>query len=168
MASFYAPSDFCGTGGMYHERIRANPRWKGSRRFDTVFVTVSDEDSEENSVSFMHGMLVARVFLFFSFYDPKLCEELPCALVNWFIPVTEDPDSSTGMWVLKSEVSGGRPTLEVIHLDTIVRGAHLLPQYGSGFLPEDFNYFDALDAFKSYFVNHLIDYHAHELLHRSS
>lgn len=68
------------------------------------------------------------------------------------------------MWVLKPEVSGGKPTLEVIHIDSIVRGAHLLPEYGLGFLPEDFCYTDTLDAFKLYFVNRFIDYHAHELL----
>lgn len=157
-ASFYAPSDLCGARGMYHERIRANPSWKGKRRFDTVFVTVSDNDQ------FIHGMLVARVLLFFSFHDPKLCEDIPCALVNWFIPAAEEPDPSTGMWVLKPEVLGGKPTLEVIHIDTVVRGVHLLPQYGSGFLPEDFHYTDALDAFKTYFVNRHIDYHTHELL----
>ena len=162
VASFYAPSDLCGAGGMYRERIRANPRWKGKRRFDTVFVTVSDDDSERNL--FMHGMLVARVLLFFSFQDPKLCQDIPCALVNWFVPASEDPDPLTGMWVLKPEVSGGKPTLEVIHIDSIVRGAHLLPEYGSGFLPEDFCYTDTLDAFKLYFVNRFIDYHAHELL----
>ncbi|KAF8805476.1 hypothetical protein BYT27DRAFT_7258190 [Phlegmacium glaucopus] len=102
----------------------------------------------------MRGMLVARILLFFSFYDPKLRKEFPCALVNWFIPVIEDsdPDPSTGMWVLKLEVLGGKLTLE----------------YGSGFLPEDFSYkIDTLDAFKSYFVNHLIDYHAHELIRSS-
>ena len=162
VASFYAPSDLCGAGGMYCERIRANPRWKGTHRFDTVFVTVSDDDSEENL--FMHGMLVARVVLFFSFHDPRLRENIPCALVNWFVPATDSPDPSTGMWVVKPEVLGGKPTLEVIHIETIVRGAHLLPQYGSGFLPEDFCYTDALDAFKSYFVDRFIDYHAHELL----
>jgi len=73
---------------------------------------------EENL--FMHGMLVAHILLFFSFYNPKLCKELPCALVNWFIPVTKDPDPSTGMWVLKPEVLEGKPTLEVIHLDAII------------------------------------------------
>ncbi|KAI9442800.1 hypothetical protein F5148DRAFT_963657, partial [Russula earlei] len=94
VASFYAPSDLCGAGGMYHERIRANPQWKGNPRFDTVFVAV--DDGEENP--FMHGMMVARVLLFFSFSDPMLQEELPCALINWFIPAIEYPDPSTGMW----------------------------------------------------------------------
>ena len=115
----------------------------------------------------MHGLLVARVLLFFSFYDPKLCKEIPCALVNWFVPASEHRDPGTGMWVLKPEILAGKLPLEVIHLDTILRGAHLLPQYGSGFLPEDFYFTDSLDAFKGYFVNHFVDYHAHELIRGS-
>lgn len=31
-------------------------------------------------------------------------------------------------------------------------------------LPEDFDFRDAHEAFRFYFVNNLIDYHAHELL----
>jgi hypothetical protein len=71
------------------------------------------------------------------------------------------------MWLVKPEVVGGKPPLEVIHVDSIVRGAHLLPRYGSGFLPEDFSHIDALDSFKSYFVNHFVDYHVHELFQGS-
>ena len=53
----------------------------------------------------------------------------------------------------------GQP-LEVIHLNTILRGAHLLPKYGSGFLQEDFRNVDALNVLKAYFI----DYPAHELI----
>jgi hypothetical protein len=151
---------------MYRERIRANPNWKGHPRFDTVLVTVSDDESEQDE-PFMHGMLVARVLLFFSFYDPKIRKEFPCALVNWFVPASEGPDLVTHMWIVKPEVMRGNPPLEVIHLDTIVRGAHLLPEFGHGFIPEAFSYTEALDAFKRYLVNHFIDYHAHELIRAS-
>lgn len=147
---------------MYRERIRANPNWKRGPRFDTVFVTASDDDDQEGAI--MRGMLIARVRLFFSYYDPVLRKEFPCALVNWFVPVFGASDSLTGMWVFKPEIIGGTPTIEVIHLDAVVRGAHLLPKYGVGFIPEDFSHVDALDAFKSYLVNHFVDYHAHELI----
>jgi hypothetical protein len=103
--------------------------------------------------------------LFFSFYDAYIGEELPCALVNWFVPDEDKPDEATGMWVVRPECEGNRRTLDVIHLDSIARGAHLLPVYGSGFLPEDFHYTLSLDAFKAYFVNHYVDHHAHEFLH---
>ncbi|KAJ7916405.1 hypothetical protein B0H13DRAFT_1871178 [Mycena leptocephala] len=40
IARFYAPSDLCGAGAMYRERIRSNPRWHGYARRDTVLVNV--------------------------------------------------------------------------------------------------------------------------------
>jgi hypothetical protein len=146
---------------MYRELIRANRAWKGKSRHDTVFVKVSADD---DGLQIMHGMIIARVLLFFSFRDPLLHEETPCALVNWFMPVSECRDDAMGMWEFKPEIAGARPTLEVIHLDSIVRAAHLLPHYGSGFLPENFDCKCSLDAFQSYFVSDVIDYHAHELL----
>jgi hypothetical protein len=54
--------------------------------------------------------------------------------------------------------------VQVIHLNTILQGIHLLPCYGEGFLPADLECDDALDAWNKYFVNHFIDYHAHQLL----
>jgi hypothetical protein len=54
--------------------------------------------------------------------------------------------------------------VQVIHLNTIFQGIHLLPCYGEGFLPADLEYDGALDTWNEYFVNHFIDYHAHELL----
>lgn len=33
VAQFYAPSNLCGPGGMYHERIHSNPNWRGQSSF---------------------------------------------------------------------------------------------------------------------------------------
>ena len=158
IAQFHAPSDLCGAGGMYRERIRSNPSWHKGPHHDTVFVVLDESQAE------MHGMLVACVLLFFSYYDTYLNENVPCALVNWFVLDGDEPDEATGMWVVRPEYEGRVRTLEVIHLNSIARGAHLLPVYGSGFLPEDFQYEVSLDVFSSYFVNHYIDHHAHEFL----
>ena len=39
VARFFAPSDLCGMGGMYQERIRSNPNWHGKyAQHDTIFV----------------------------------------------------------------------------------------------------------------------------------
>ncbi|KAI9444428.1 hypothetical protein F5148DRAFT_1278259 [Russula earlei] len=114
-ASFYAPSDLCGSHGMYQEQIHANPTWRGNHWFDTVFVTGSDDEG-----SAMNAMLVACFFLFFLFHDPKLHKEFPCVLVNWFVPVSPEPDYVTGMWAVKLKILGGKPTIKVIHLDSIV------------------------------------------------
>ena len=160
VTQFYALSDLCGTGGMHREHICCNLLWCGEMACrDTVLVSVDDSQCR------MHGMLVAHVLLLFSFHDVYLDKDVPCALVNWFIPDSGDePDEVTGMWVVKPECEGNIQMLEVIHLDTIARGAHLLPMYGSGYLPKDFHYSVSLDVFKSYFVNHYIDHHAHKFL----
>ncbi|KAI0246864.1 hypothetical protein BJV78DRAFT_1092561, partial [Lactifluus subvellereus] len=160
---YYVPSDSCGMGGMHREVIHANPNYGGSCRFDTVFVSVGDEAEA------MNGLLVARVWLLFSYFDPYHSKDVPCALVTWFIHPSDNPerDKDTGMWKLQREqdVDGEQPVgpVQVIHLDTILRGAHLLPCYGSGFLPVELKHTDSLDAWDCYFVNHFIDQHAHEL-----
>ncbi|KAI0250006.1 hypothetical protein BJV78DRAFT_1128840 [Lactifluus subvellereus] len=44
----------------------------------------------------------------------------------------------------------------VIEVETIVRGAYLVPVYGSSRVPEDFSHRDASDSFRSFFVNHFL------------
>ena len=160
-ARFYAPSDLCGAGGMYREQIRSSPLWYGSPRRDTVFVSLDDALG-------MRGMVIARVHLFFKFRDPYLDNEFPCALVSWFVRVDDEPDGDTGMWVVSPEWEGCSPasplTLQVIHLESIARSAHLLPVFGTGFLPEDFPFTAALDSFEKYFVNKFADHHIHQFL----
>jgi len=160
-AQFYAPSDLCGAGGMYREQIRSNPSWYGSPRHDTVFVSLDD-------VLGMQGMVIAQVHLFLSFRDPYLDREFPCALVSWFVRINDEPDRDTGMWVVSQEWEGHSHTspltLQVIHLESIARDAHLLPVFGTGFLSEDFPFTMALDSFEKYFVNKFADHHTHQLL----
>jgi hypothetical protein len=156
---FYSPSDLCGAGGMYRQRVRSNPSWYGHPRRDTVFVAL-DEDQAG-----MEGLLVARVHLFFSFVDEVDQETVPCALVSWFVPDSagcHDPD--IGMWTVKAEGTRTHRPVQVIHLKSIARGAHLLPKYGVGPLPDHISYLNALDVFQTYFVNPYIDHHCHEFL----
>ncbi|KDQ55767.1 hypothetical protein JAAARDRAFT_195586 [Jaapia argillacea MUCL 33604] len=158
VARFYAPSDICGAGGMYRERIRSNPNWRGEYpRYDTVFVeTIS-------GVPGMQGMVVGRVKLFFAFsYEKK---RFPCALVEWLEVVGDEPNEVTGMWVVKPEYEGnGRRSMAVIHLDCIARAAHLIGVYGSSFLPEDFHFSYTLDAFRAFYVNKYGDHHLHQFV----
>ncbi|KAH9015025.1 hypothetical protein EDB84DRAFT_1277471, partial [Lactarius hengduanensis] len=156
IATFYAPGDLSGSGGLRRERIRSTPHFFGHPRRDTVFVVLNDSQPG------MEGMEIGRVLLFFSFEYRR--KSFSCALINWFVHADErDPD--TGMWVVKQEVDRrGQPTLEVIHVDSIARAAHLLPIYGSSRVPEDFDYHNALDTYYSFFVNHYVDHHAHEFI----
>jgi hypothetical protein len=157
IARFYAPSDLCGAGGMYRERIRSNPDWRGEyARYDTMFIEVDAE------LDGMLGMTIGRALLFFSFKFRG--RKYSCALVHWLTPL-DQPDEDTGMWVVQPEFEGnGRRTLSIIHLDCVARAAHLLPVYGSSFLPEDFHFADSLDVFRAYFVNSYIDHHSNEFL----
>ncbi|KAN0129101.1 hypothetical protein V8E53_013097 [Lactarius tabidus] len=156
IATFYAPSDLSGSGGLRRERIRSAPCFYGHPRRDTVFVVTDDSQPG------MEGMEIGRVQLFFSFQYRR--KEFSCALINWFIHADErDPD--TGMWTVTQECDRrGKPTSEVIHIDSIARAAHLLPIYGTSRVPEDFDYHRALDAYNAFFVNHFVDHHAHEFI----
>lgn len=161
LAMYYAPSDLCGAGGLQRERIRANPAWYGRHRFDTVFVNVDEHKSG------FEGLMVARVLLFFSFHFGGSDKVFQCALINWFLPVGDEPDPDTGMWVVRPEtesITSLKRPLDVIHVQSIVRSAHLLPVYGTAPLPEDFHFSDSLDAFRSYLVNRYSDHHTHELI----
>lgn len=115
---------------MRREYLRSHPSWYGTHRArrDTVFV-VTDEDQPG-----MKGMLIARILLFFRYYDDSLQETIPRALVNWFIPVAdgaEGADAVSRLWVVQPErISGQRP----VHLEAIARGSHLLLVFGEGFL----------------------------------
>jgi hypothetical protein len=157
VACFYAPSDLCGAGGMCRERIRSNPDWQGEyARYDTMFIKTNAECGG------ILGMAIGRARLLFSFKFREIV--LPCALVDWFVSYKE-PDDVTGMWVVQPEFQGnGHRMSAIIHLDCVARAAHLLPVYGSTFLPEDLHFSDSLDAFRAYFVNPYIDHHSHEFL----
>jgi hypothetical protein len=75
---------------------------------------------------------------------------------KWMVPLQ--------MWVVQPEFEGnGRWTLS-IHLDCVVRAAHLLPIYGSSLLLDDFHFADSLDLFHAYFVNSYIDHHNNTFL----
>ncbi|KAJ7888963.1 hypothetical protein B0H14DRAFT_3081915 [Mycena olivaceomarginata] len=72
-------------------------------------------------------------------------------------------DSETGMWIVEPEMKGRVRLTTIVHIDTLLRGAHLIPVYGSGYIPTGFRYTYSLDAFKSFHVNKNIDHHANEI-----
>ncbi|TFK63944.1 hypothetical protein BDN72DRAFT_291432 [Pluteus cervinus] len=162
VARFYAPSDLCGAGGMKQERIRSHPHWKNNdARWDTAFI---ETDADQPG---MLGFTIGRVLLFFSFR--YLDQRYECALVHWLVRYDEEPDPETGLWIVCPEYGPNQQrTIQVVHVKSIARGAHLIPIYGSDPLPEDFEYTCALDSFQAYYVNSYADNHIHELLHVSS
>ena len=140
---------------MHSEMIRSHPSWYGQyERRDTVLI----QDGLEDDV--MGGMLIGRVLTFLSFSHNEV--RYPCALVEWFFPVGEEPDPVTGMWVVRPKTVDGERDYGLIHTDCIVRGCHLAPVYGRARLPADFEFSYSHVAFKMFYFSKYIDYHAHE------
>ena len=76
------------------------------------------------------------------------------------------PDCETNMWVVEPDYLVGRKRfLGVIHLESILRSAHLIGVSGPNFLPSHpkVDCLMALDSFKLFYVNKYADHHAHEI-----
>jgi len=154
ITTFHAPSNPSNTHGMQHKCIRSTPSWRGHKpRHNCTFIV------EDNDKPRMKGLGVMRVLLFFSFeYDNT---HYPFALVEWFKKVGLDP--VTGMWVVCPDIVRGRQERSVVHLDSFLRAAHLVPVFGTHKLPQGFHFTLSLDAFDAYYVNKYIDHHANEV-----
>ena len=161
-AIFCAPSNDSGIEGLYRETIRSTPRWQTNGitapRCDCVLIATGSD------VAGVRGLEVARVHLFFSFVFRN--EEFQCALVHEFCKTFADPDPDNGLWIVEPDLSPDKHRImSVIHLDSIIRGAHLLPVFTDDTpLPREVNFTHTLDAFKAFYLNKYIDYHAFEAL----
>jgi hypothetical protein len=162
-AIFCAPSNDSGIEGLYRETIRSTPRWQTSgttapRRDCVLLATGSD-------MAGVRGLDVARVHLFFSFVF--MGEAFQCALVHEFCKTFTDPDPDNGLWILEPDYNpGGSRIMSVVHLDSIVRGAHLLPVFKDDTpIPREINFTNTLDVFKGFYLNKYIDYHAFKTLY---
>lgn len=157
---FYAPSDISGIRGMKRERIRCTPSWRGAPRRDTVLATV-DEDQAG-----FRGMSVARALLFFSFKHQG--EVFPCVLLHWYNTYGNRRDPKTGLWMVRPAYNGQNkrsPCVAVVHLDTLVRGVHLMPVYGDSPVPSSgLKHYHSLNVFNMFYVNKYADYHANEII----
>lgn len=157
IATFYAPSDKCGPGGMRSERIRATPVWRnGEGRYDCVFI--KDPSSSTTSIT-LCGLHVARVHTFFSFTYRNVLYQL--ALIHDFEFVGKEPDEDTGMWIVRRL---RHPRARIVSLDAIYRAAHLIPvYYGEGAVPRTLTAEHSLDHYHFFYVNKFIDHHTFEI-----
>lgn len=169
VATFHAPSDLAGIGGMKRERIHAVSRWrKGPGRYDTLFINAAsddvDDDAEDSSPRGILGLEVARAHLFFSFTLDRV--KYPCALVHWFSRSTDTPSDVTGMYTVEPDrLPNGQPATAVVHLDTVFRAAHLLPVFSNHPpLSRHQRHEQTLDSFSEFYVNRYIDHHAFEVV----
>ncbi|KAG2052646.1 hypothetical protein BDR06DRAFT_989989 [Suillus hirtellus] len=128
----------------------------GHSRNDCVFVNT------DSSLPGMQGLEVACVHTFFSFQYRG--EVYPCIVVCWFNKIGDAADEDTGMWMVHPG-EGANNTAEyvIIHTDTIYHAAHLIPVYGTEFLPPELKFYHSYDAFHAYYVNKYADHHAFEI-----
>jgi hypothetical protein len=142
---------------MRRELIRAVPTWqKGASRYDCLFIETNP------SLKGMRGLDVARVRLFLSFNYGNTPYQ--CALVHWYSRVGDEPDDETGMWMVEPDFhDDGTPSEAIIHLDCVLRAAHLIAVCGGSFVLPNLTLHDSLDNFDSYYVNKFVDHHAFEI-----
>ena len=142
---------------MKRERIRSTHQWRNQGPRRDCALVVEDENQPG-----LKGLTPVRVMLFFSFIYQEVT--YPCALVDWFKRYGATPDKATGMWKVRPDMRGRQRLTTVIHLDSMLRGAHLLPVFdGPTFLPVDFYYSDTLEAFEAYYVSKYADHQMHEI-----
>lgn len=160
IALYHAPSENSGIGGMKREIIRASPSWQGGPpRHDCVYI---ERDPEEPGFL---GLGVAQVHFFLSFWFGGV--EHQCALVRWFETFSEAPCGETGLWRVQPDTDHrNRRLTSIIHIDTILRSAHLMPVFGGRRyrVPKDMHHSESLDRYRMFYVNRYIDYNAHETI----
>ena len=156
MVIFHAPSDVSGTRSMRSERIRSTAQWWGGPACrDCIFIEHSAE------VPGFCGLYIAQVEAFLKVVHER--KDYPCAVVSWFSTMGDTPCRDTGLWMVKRDLDRGSKVMSIIHLDTILRGAHLIGISGKSFVPKDMHSTDSLTAFRTFFVNKYIDYRVHEI-----
>jgi hypothetical protein len=144
---------------MRREYIRAVSSWRnGQARYDTVLVNSDPE------IGGVHGFEVARVFLLFSFRHEDI--EYPCALIQWYSHVGDEPDDETGLWMVEPDTNdAGDPHLAIIHLDSIYRAVHLLPAHRNNtFVERTITMHSSLDMFQLFYINRFADHQSFEVL----
>ncbi|KAJ6603766.1 hypothetical protein B0H10DRAFT_2167219 [Mycena sp. CBHHK59/15] len=131
----------------FYRHIRAVHPWHGGApRYDCVFV-----EGDPDLPGFW-GLLAAPSITY------------PCTLVTWFLAMGDEPCPDVGMWMVEPDVDHRRrQMMDIIHIDTILHGVHLIGIYGDTFLPQHFKYSDTLDRFKAFYINKYVDHHANEI-----
>lgn len=169
IATFHAPSNLSGVGGMKCKHIHAIGCWrKCPGCYDTMFINTSSNNASVNTEDLsVHGILgleVAHAHLFFSFALDGV--KYQCTKVHWFSRTTNMLHNVTGMHVIKPDhLPNGWPATAVIHLDTVFRAAHLLPVFSTHPTPSKHQQFEqTLNLFSEFYVNRYINHHAFEVL----
>ena len=156
-AIFYSPSDTSGLWGTHQECIQSTPCWhKHLPRCDTVFIT------HDSTLTRIQCFDIMQILVLFSFIHENVF--YPCALVRWFIYIADEPDEAMGMWVVQPDQNAnGSPAIGVIHMDSVLCAAHLMPVFGDALMLIELHTENSLNAFQVFYINKYIDYHAFKI-----
>ena len=69
--------------------------------------------------------------------------------------------------MVQPEYDDDQRVTSVIHVDSILRGVHLIPVYGEEFTDTELHFSHSLDVFRTFYISKYSDYHAFQLLHTS-
>jgi hypothetical protein len=142
---------------MWHEHIWSTHSWRNAGLQHDCTLVVEDETKPG-----IKGLMPVCVKLFFSFVHQG--KVYPCTLVDWFKKYSAHPDKEMGMWKVRPHMVGHQQLTTVIHLDSLLRGAHLLLVFGGAtHLPTNFHFSYSLDTFEAYFINKYADNQMYEI-----
>jgi hypothetical protein len=138
-----------------------NKDWKKPRRDTALFRYGQGEDES----STMANRRVGRVLLLFKVTEPWGEHNIvSLAYVQWFQTVAFDKVS--GMFRVKKMT--GRDGFEVVEIETMERGAHLIPCFkGLGTKMADGKSEPALDMYNEFWLNNQIDEHMYNTIYGS-
>ena len=69
------------------------------------------------------------------------------------------------MWIVTQEIGQTKqPALGLININSIVHSVHLIGIAGSHLVPYEVDHTNALEAFKTFYINKYIDYHTYEVV----
>jgi hypothetical protein len=102
-----------------------------------------------------------------SFHPPMMASNIPvllCAGSHMWV-ILNSPNDNTGMWVVEPDTldDDGETVTSIVHIDTSIRAAHLLPVFGHEYVSWTLSFSDTLDKFTGFYVNKYADHHAFEI-----
>ena len=125
-------------------------------RFDTVLVRYDSQEGDDQ----MANRRVARILLLFSIQDLESAENrLSLAYVQLFRTV-RPADKASGMFKVVKD------RFEVIPIDTIERGVHLVPHFnGFGTKGATSKSEPGLEVYKEFWINNYVDMHMYNTIY---
>ncbi|KAF9548524.1 hypothetical protein CPC08DRAFT_648414 [Agrocybe pediades] len=157
------------SGASRTHRIRTTPTVpaKGRKRAKpaTLDVALVVEDRKAYRLGKgLAGLRAAQVRFVFDLPPHLGRVKHPLAYVEWFTPLGQ-PDSSTGMLVVKRSTRNLRRNAAVICVSDLVCAAHLTAKNSGSIVDKAYTSHQILDTVSHFYVNTYIDVHTFTLVH---